>query len=198
MKLFSDLTAIGTEKYLLYSRSIWVHSLQSINTGNKLPENSWYSVAVPPCITLLPLWLQECLWKEEAVICFSFLRHFETFTDCHNKARSSVPYGFYEQTAYWSQVTSSFFLHILLYIIYSGTFPLGHPCSRDTSIQRKQQFGLGKTSTYSLPSVTSIEGRPLLRGKGLIFLVPKPEFNHYSWDSLALITWLTTKKVDIF
>ena len=104
------------------------------------------------------------------------------------KPGQAYPYGFYEQTAYWSQVTLRFFLHILFYIIYSGTFPLEHPCSRDTSIQGKQQFGLRKTSTYSLPSVTSIEGRPLFRGKGHIFLVPKPGFNLHSWDTLALIT----------
>ena len=47
-------------------------------------------------------------------------------------------------------------------------------------------------------SVTYIEGTPLFKGKGQVFLVLKPGFNLHSGDTLALKTWLTTKKVDIF
>ena len=47
-------------------------------------------------------------------------------------------------------------------------------------------------------SVTYIEGTPLFKGKGQVFLVLKPGFNLHSEDTLALKTWLTTKKVDIF
>ena len=46
-------------------------------------------------------------------------------------------------------------------------------------------------------SVTYIEGTPLFKGKGQVFLVLKPGFNLHSGDTLALKTWLTTKKVDI-
>ena len=35
-------------------------------------------------------------------------------------------------------------------------------------------------------------------GKGHYFWVPKPSFNFYSGDTLALLTWLTTKRVDTF
>ena len=47
-------------------------------------------------------------------------------------------------------------------------------------------------------SVTSIEGTPLFRGKGQFFGVPKAKFNLHLGDTLALKTWLTTKRVDVF
>ena len=55
----------------------------------------------------------------------------------------------------------------------------------------------GKDVHMIFISVTFIEGTPLFKGKGQVFLVLKPGFNLHSGDTLALKTWLTTKKVDI-
>ena len=72
-------------------------------------------------------------------------------------------------------------LHNLQWNLSFGT-PLfkGHLHSWETTIWSRK-------NVHIVFSVTSIEGRPLIRGKGHIFLVPKPEFNYRSWDTLALI-----------
>ena len=75
---------------------------------------------------------------------------------------------------------------------YTGTSPLGHLCSRDTS----SKFGPKKNVHIIFVFVTSVLGTPLLRGKGHCFWVPKPRFNLHSGDILAIKRWLITKIVD--
>ena len=75
---------------------------------------------------------------------------------------------------------------------YTGTSPLGHLCSRDTS----SRFGPEKNVHIIFVFVTSVLGTPLFRGKGHCFWVPKPRFNLHSRDILAIRRWLITKIVD--
>ena len=67
-----------------------------------------------------------------------------------------------------------------------------------TTPYRGHKIWSGKDVHMIFISVTYIEGTPLFKGKGQVFLVLKPGFNLHSADTLALKTWLTTKKVDIF
>ena len=67
-----------------------------------------------------------------------------------------------------------------------------------TAPYRGHKIWSGKDVHMIFISVTYIEGRPLFKGKGQVFLVLKPGFNLQSGDTLALKRWPTTKKVDIF
>ena len=67
-----------------------------------------------------------------------------------------------------------------------------------TTPYRGHKIWSGKDVHMIFISVTYIEGRPLFKGKGQVFLVLKPGFNLQSGDTLALKRWPTTKKVDIF
>ena len=59
---------------------------------------------------------------------------------------------------------------------YSGTSPLGHVYSRDTSIRGHKIWSL-KNVHIIFESVTFIEGTYLFRGKGHVYLVPKTGFD---------------------
>ena len=58
----------------------------------------------------------------------------------------------------------------------------------DNLIYRGHKIWSGKDVHMIFISVTYIEGTPLFKGKGQVFLVLKPGFNLHSGDTLALKT----------
>ena len=61
--------------------------------------------------------------------------------------------------------------------LYSGTSPLGHLCSRDTSSILGHKIWSRKNVHLLFVFVSSIEWTPLFRGKGHFLWVLKPRFN---------------------
>ena len=53
---------------------------------------------------------------------------------------------------------------------HSGTYPLGHLYSRDTSIQRGHNIWSPKNVHVIFVFVSSIEGTPLFMGEGIVFV----------------------------
>ena len=89
-------------------------------------------------------------------------------------------------------------LHVSIIYCCSGTFPLGHLYSRDTSIQGTQGLVLEKHPYYNCFIYYLYWEDTSIQGKRDTFWAPKPGFNLHSGDTLALKKWLTTKRVDFF
>ena len=89
-------------------------------------------------------------------------------------------------------------LHVSIIYCCSGTFPLGHLYSRDTSIQGTQGLVLEKHPYYNCFICYLYWEDTSIQGKRDTFWAPKPGFKVHSGDTLALKKWLTTKRVDFF
>ena len=75
-------------------------------------------------------------------------------------------------------------------VYHSGTYPLGHLYSRDTSIQRGHNIWSPKNVDIIFVFVSSGEGTPLFMGKGLFF-----DSGSQTWIQPLFLVHLSTQKV---
>ena len=121
------------------------------------------------------------------------------FTYCVTKSqnRECLKNGCYFRGALFSAITRKF--RKLAVTSRGGflSFSLGHLYSKDTSIQGTRDL-VPKKRPHNLWICYLYWRDTSIQGKGARFLGPETRVWFQSKDTLALKTWLTTKRVDIF